>query len=132
LSQNKSKKQKSASKNPVQHAQHELHSHQHQLTNADANANAGAAKPSILERFPYETLLHVTSYLEPPALAHLAAVSSYFKGCIADDVVWKLALYSNILEIQPEREKDSPRAFLLRRIESTWRAEYIERFRALT
>jgi hypothetical protein len=81
---------------------------------------------------PYETLSHVTSYLDPPALANLSGVSSYFKEYLSDDVVWKLALFANLLDIRPEREKDSPRAFLLRRIESTWKAEYIERFRALT
>jgi hypothetical protein len=137
LSQNKSKKPKAFHKQTQSSAQHESanssshYSHRHQLTDADANAGAGRRK-SVLERMPYETLNHVTAYLDPPALANLSGVSSYFKHYLADDVVWKLALFANVLDIRPEREKDSARAFLLRRIESTWKAEYIQRFRALT
>lgn len=136
LSQNKSKKPKASPKQPQSSAQHEsanssLHSHCRQLKDADANSGTGQPK-SILERMPYETLSHVTSYLDPPALANLSGVSSYFKEYLADDVVWKLALFANVLDIRPEREKDSARAFLLRRIEFTWKAEYIQRFKALT
>lgn len=128
---NKSKKQKATPKNPRISAQHEsAHSNSSnpQLTDADVRA----ARRSILERFPYETLVHITSYLPPPALANLSAANSWLKDFLNDDVVWKLALFVNILGIRPEHEKESPRAFLLRRTESTWKTEYIERFQAFT
>jgi hypothetical protein len=80
---------------------------------------------------PYETLCHVASYLDPPSLAKLSAVNRYWHEFISDDVVWKLALFANILDISPEREHESPKAFLLRRLEPTWKAEYITRYNVL-
>jgi hypothetical protein len=35
------------------------------------------------------------------------------------------------LDILPEREHESPKAFLLRRLELTWKAEYITRYNVL-
>ena len=133
ISQNKSKKQKATSQNPRTSAQHESaisesSNPQHLLTDAELRT---AKRSSILQRLPYETLCHITSYLDPPALANLSAVSSWFKSFLGDDLVWKLALFANVLGIRPEDEKDSARAFLLRRTEATWKIEYIERFQAL-
>lgn len=86
---------------------------------------------SILHRFPYESLFHITSYLDPRSLSALGAVDRFLREYASEDVVWKLALYANVLGIQPEREQDSPRAFLLRRLETTWKGEYITRYSAL-
>ncbi|KIM29195.1 hypothetical protein M408DRAFT_68296 [Serendipita vermifera MAFF 305830] len=127
----KSKNQKATSQNARISAQHESaisKSSNSQLTDAIVRE----ARRSVLERFPYETLTHITSYLQPPALASLSAVSSWFKEYLSDDVVWKLALFANILGIHPEHQKHSSRAFLLRRTESTWKLEYIVRFQSIT
>ncbi|KAG8806526.1 hypothetical protein FRC17_004947 [Serendipita sp. 399] len=51
---------------------------------------------------------------------------------MADDVVWKLALCSSYLGIPPGQEHTSPRAFLLRRLETTWKNEYITRYNVLS
>jgi hypothetical protein len=91
----------------------------------------GDGRQSILHRFPYETLCHITSYLDPGSLLQLSDVDKYFKEYTSHDVVWKLALFANVLDIRPEYETKSTRAFLLRRIEKTWKQEYIKRYEIL-
>jgi len=140
LTSDKSKKQKlAARKKSETAAQHESSSHSGrnrrlQLTSADTDADAVPAvrTKSVLERMPFETLCHCVSYLDPPSLASLSGVSIYFREFLSDDLVWKLALFANLLDIRPECNQEvSSKAFLLRRIEPTWKAEYIERFRSL-
>ncbi|PVF96794.1 hypothetical protein CPB86DRAFT_708269 [Serendipita vermifera] len=92
----------------------------------------GRRTHSILHSFPYETLCHITSYLDPQSLVQLSMVDKYFKEYASNDLVWKLALFTNVLDIRPEYETKSTRAFLLRRLEKTWKLEYIKRHQALS
>ncbi|CAG8700784.1 12596_t:CDS:2, partial [Acaulospora colombiana] len=67
---------------------------------------------------------------ETPSM--LSMVDKYFKEYTSHDVVWKLALFTNVLDIRPEYETKSTRAFLLRRLEKTWKLEYIKRHQTLS
>jgi hypothetical protein len=130
--------QKKSSKLPVAKsqftsAQHESHhpDHQHQQQPGLDGPDSSNDYRSILHRAPYETLCHITAYLDPPSLGSLLQVDRYLRKCVSDDVMWRSALFFSVLGIHPERERDSPRRFLLRRLESTWKAEYITRYNVL-
>lgn len=136
--------QKKSSKLPVAKSQftsahYESHHQHHQppqrseLDSSDGASNFHGfnGSRSILHRTPYETLCHIIAYLDPPSLESLSQVDRYLRKCISDDVVWRSALFFSVLGIHPERERESPRRFLLRRLESTWKAEYIARYSML-
>lgn len=124
----KKSKHQTVAKNRQSSAQHVSNQPQSLSSSALLRGGDGA---TVFQLLPYETLCHISSYLDPPSLASLAAVNRYLHEFLSDDVVWKLALFANILDIRPEREHESPKAFLLRRLESTWKAEYITRYNSL-
>jgi len=121
----KKSKTSAVAKNRHFSAQH-VSSHYQSISSSALQGGTDGA--TVFQLLPYETLCHVASYLDPPSLAKLSAVNRYLHEFISEDVIWKLALFANILDIHPEREHESPTAFLLRRLEPTWKAEYICRY----
>jgi hypothetical protein len=77
---------------------------------------------------PYESLTHCTSYLEPPTLLYLSLVNRHFYEHVANDLTWLYAFNLHFLGIGPEVTPLGSGALLLRRTESTWRKEYINRY----
>ena len=83
----------------------------------------------ILILVPSETLTAITSYLDPPSLFVLAVVNIYLNGHVKDDNTWRRAFFCQFLGIGPENDLDDNKALLLRRTESSWRNEFIVRYK---
>ncbi|KAG6908806.1 hypothetical protein DXG01_003253 [Tephrocybe rancida] len=92
--------------------------------------NHGTPDNRILLEIPPETLTGITSYLDPPSLFSLARVHSRLASHVKNDNIWHRAFVCQFLGISPESEiNDDAKSLMLRRSETTWRNEYIVRYR---
>ncbi|KAI0920221.1 hypothetical protein AcV5_010021 [Taiwanofungus camphoratus] len=104
-----------------------LHSHlnntaQHGINNHDSCS---------LLRIPSESLTHITSFLDPPALFALSRANRQLYDHVKDDNTWRRAYAHQSLGISPEsdfRDNNDDRALMLRREETTWRKEFVFRY----
>ena len=89
----------------------------------------GLPDSRLLLDVPSETLLGITSYLDPPSLLVLARVHVRLNQHVKDDNTWYRAFLCQFLGIGPESNiQDSKRNIMLRRSESTWKKEFIFRY----
>jgi hypothetical protein len=77
---------------------------------------------------PAESLTHITSYLTPPSLLTLATTCRSLYEHVKDDNTWLRAFLNQFLSISPERELENEKILPLRRMENTWRKEFILRY----
>ncbi|KAG6868475.1 hypothetical protein C0993_002240 [Termitomyces sp. T159_Od127] len=92
--------------------------------------NHGIPDSRILLGVPSETLTGITAYLDPPSLFSLAKVHSRLASHVKNDNTWHRAFVCQFLGISPESEiHDDVKGLMLRRSESTWRNEFIVRYR---
>ena len=95
----------------------------------------GIQHPRTLVRYPIlidvpaETLTCITSYLDPPGLLAIAQVNVYLNTHVTDENTWRRAFISQFLGIGPQLDFNSKHAVLLRRSETSWRNEFIVRYR---
>ena len=92
------------------------------------------APTDVLLSIPIESLTHVTCFLSPPDLLALARTCHQLNAHVADDNTWLRAYVYHYLGIAPESDLHSDAAFktaILRREESSWRKEFIQRYRLL-
>ncbi|KAG6850382.1 hypothetical protein H0H93_013937 [Arthromyces matolae] len=92
--------------------------------------NHGVPDNRILLDVPSETLTGITSYLDPPSLLSLARVHSRLAAHVKNDNTWHRAFVCQFLGISPESDiHDDVKSLMLRRSETTWRNEFINRYR---
>ena len=84
---------------------------------------------SILLDIPVESLTHVTSYLAPPALFALSRTCTRLYEHVKDDITWYRAFLTQVMGVRPEGHLDDGKAILLKRLEHTWREEFLMRYR---
>jgi len=76
---------------------------------------------------PGESLTHITSYLDVPALLNLSRVNKSLHEHINNDSTWYRALLCQFLGVSPESDLCGVQGITLRRTESTWRKELVYR-----
>jgi len=86
---------------------------------------------SLLHALPFETLTNVTAWLDPPSLLVLGLVDKYLKRYVDNDNVWQAAFLVHFLDVAPEEGTTNARMLLLRRVETSWKREYISRYKLL-
>ncbi|KAG8746952.1 hypothetical protein FRC12_014176, partial [Ceratobasidium sp. 428] len=81
---------------------------------------------SRLVQLPSELLTHLTAYLEPNALGTLASVCRALAAHVGQDNTWRCAFLCFFLGVppNPDARVNHPKLLLLRRGESSWRAEF--------
>ncbi|TCD62793.1 hypothetical protein EIP91_006411, partial [Steccherinum ochraceum] len=94
---------------------------------------ASQNRESTLFNIPAESLTHITSFLAPPALFALGRTNKQLHDHINDDNTWRRAYFCQFLGISPEDDLrdgaiDGGRSLMVRRIESTWKREYVHRW----
>ncbi|KAF8313309.1 uncharacterized protein EI90DRAFT_3159748 [Cantharellus anzutake] len=77
--------------------------------------------------------MHVTSTLDPKSFYSLSMANRALFEHVSNDRTWKIAFSVQFLGLEPESEIDDPKgkALLLRRIESSWKKEFIARWALL-
>lgn len=86
--------------------------------------------PSMLLRFPSESLTHITAFLDPDALFALSGTNRQLHAHVKDDNTWRRAYVYQFLRISPEsdlRDDEDRKTLMLRREETTWRREFVLR-----
>ena len=113
-------------------AQHVL-SHANYRLPVFRTGGLGSAKfvGSLLHALPFETLTNVTAWLDPPSLLVLGLVDKYLKRYVDNDNVWQVAFLAHFLDVAPEEGTTDARMLLLRRVENSWKREYISRYSLL-
>ena len=94
--------------------------------------HAASGPTDALLIIPSESLTHVTSFLAPPDLLALARTCHQLNAHVADDNTWLRAYVYRYLGIAPENDLHSDAAdktIMLRREESSWRKEFIQRYK---
>ena len=86
---------------------------------------------SLLHALPCETLTNVTAWLDPPSLLALGLVDKYLKRIVDSDSIWHTAFLAHFLHVAPEEWSMNGRMLLLRRVENSWKREYISRYKLL-
>jgi len=113
-------------------AQHVL-SHTNQRLPVFRTGGLGSSEfvGSLLHALPFETLTNVTAWLDPLSLLALGLVDKYLKRYVDNDSTWKTAFLVHFLDVAPEEWTINARMLLLRRIENSWKREYISRYKLL-
>lgn len=112
--------QKHAKFTTLQTAQH---GDRHQSRNSSSLSERG----SPLLDVPGESLTHITSYLDVPALLNLSRVNKSLHEHVDNDSTWHRALLCQFLEVSPESDPQGAQGLVLRRIASTWKRELVYR-----
>lgn len=76
---------------------------------------------------PGESLIHITSYLDVPALLNLSRVNKSLYEHVNNDSTWYRALLCQFLGVSPENDLQGVQSLVLRRTESTWKKELVRR-----
>ncbi|KNZ77303.1 F-box/WD repeat-containing protein pof10 [Termitomyces sp. J132] len=98
--------------------------------NQNQASHHGLSDSRILLGVPSETLTGITAYLNPPSLLSLAKVHSRLALHVKNDNTWHRAFVCQFLGISPESEiHDDVKSLMLRRSESSWRIEFIVRYK---
>lgn len=86
----------------------------------------------FLMSLPGESLTHITTYVDdPPSLFALSRVNRRLRDHIADDNTWYRVFAFHFLGIGPESDPQEEQKLLLRRTESTWKKEFVQRVQAI-
>ncbi|KAI0270695.1 hypothetical protein BC834DRAFT_862759 [Gloeopeniophorella convolvens] len=95
-------------------------------------AHYGPLNPSQLSSpllsLPSESLLHITSFLDPKSLEALAQIDRRLWELMRDDNTWRRAFVCQYLGIGPESPLDDVKALTLRLSGGTWRNELTRRY----
>lgn len=83
---------------------------------------------SVLLALPSESLTHVTSFLDPHSLLALAQVNKHLHEHVKDENTWHRAFVFQFLGVGAEGDTNGTESLMVRRMESTWRKEYIIRW----
>ncbi|KAF9502082.1 hypothetical protein BDN71DRAFT_1437521 [Pleurotus eryngii] len=103
----------------------------------DGSSHTDDALPSglmLLLDVPEESLLHITSYLEPPALLALGRVCKILSQHVKLDSTWLRAFATQCLAISPESDLKliEKKSLMLRRSpQQPWRDLFIARYKLL-
>ncbi|KAF9651975.1 hypothetical protein BDM02DRAFT_322142 [Thelephora ganbajun] len=76
---------------------------------------------------PGESLTHITSYLDVPALLNLSRVNRILREHVDKDSTWYRALLCQFLGVSPESDLQRVQSLVLRRTEQTWKRELVYR-----
>jgi F-box-like len=87
---------------------------------------------SFFLSIPGESLTHITTYVDDPSsLFALSRVNRRLRDHIADDNTWYRVFAFHFLGIGPESDPQEEQELVLRRTESTWKKEFVSRFRII-
>ncbi|KAJ6625814.1 hypothetical protein B0H10DRAFT_2000803 [Mycena sp. CBHHK59/15] len=99
------------------------------LSNKSAHSTTNSQHGLLLLHIPPESLIHITSNLDPRSLLALAQVNTSLSRHVKDDHTWHRAFVYQLLRIGPETDLHNTRCLLLRRAHSgSWRQEFILHF----
>ena len=107
------------------------HPHARQHGNHAHGHDAASGARHVLLSLPSESLTHITSFLEPPALLVLAQTCKQLHAHVADDNTWRRAFVYQYLGIAPETDlchDAGNKTLMLRREAGSWRKEFILRY----
>jgi len=104
-----------------------LQTAQHGDLHQNRNSSSLPERGTPLLGVPGESLTHITSYLDVPALLNLSRVNRSLHEHVDNDSTWYRALLCQFLGISPEGDPDGGQSITLRRTESTWRKELVYR-----
>jgi WD40 repeat protein len=122
---------------PSQHYKHRLnnnHKHPRLRTHPTHHGKhqSSSADSSLLLGLPSESITHVTSYLDPPALFTLSQTCQAFYRHINDDNTWRRAFFCQFLHTSPEDMIQDDfvhtNSLMLRRSEGSWQKEFVCRW----
>ena len=91
------------------------------------NSSSLPARGTPLLDVPGESLTHITSYLNVPALLNLSRVNKSLHEHVNNDSTWYRALLCQFLGVLPESDSRGIQSLVLRRTESTWKKELVYR-----
>jgi hypothetical protein len=134
---NRISEQKSLNKSPLKSqiansAQHVLpHANYRLLAFRTGGLGSSEFVGSLLHALPFETLTNVTAWLDPPSLLALGLVDKYLKRYVDNDNIWQAAFLAHFLDVAPEEGTTNARMLLLRRVENSWKREYISRYKLI-
>ena len=100
---------------------------QHGILHRNRNSSSLPERRTPLLGVPGESLTHITSYLDVPALLNLSRVNKTLHEHINDDSTWYRALLCQFLGVSPESDLQEVQSIVLRRTESTWKKELVYR-----
>ena len=100
-----------------------LQTAQHGDLHRNRNHSSLPERGAPLLDVPGESLTHITSYLDVPALLNLSRVNKSLHGHVKNDSTWYRALLCQFLGVSPESDFQGIQRLLLRRVESTWKKE---------
>lgn len=77
---------------------------------------------------PSETLTQIAASLDPKSLLALGQVNRQLRDHVSDDHTWGIAFKAQFLKLSPETEPSQTDLLLLRRSETSWRKEFLNRW----
>ena len=94
--------------------------------------NFDSSSRCFIMDIPGESLTHITTYVDDPSsLFALSRVNRRLRDHLADDNTWYRVFVFHFLGIGPEFTHNEEKALTLRRTESTWKKEFIQRFKTI-
>ena len=100
---------------------------QHGDLHWNRNSSSLPERGAPLLDVPGESLTHITSYLDVPALLNLSRVNKSLHEHVNNDSTWYRALLCQFLGVSPESDLQGIQSLVLRRTESTWKKELVYR-----
>jgi len=85
-------------------------------------------RASFLLSLPFESLTHITSFLDPLSLLALGKVNKQLYRHIKDDNTWHRAFLCQFLGIMPESDLQDVRCLTFRHSAATWKRDYISSY----
>ena len=104
-----------------------LQTAQHGDLHRNRNSSSLSERGAPLLDVPGESLTHITSYLDVPALLNLSRVNKSMHEHVNNDSTWYRALLCQFLGVSPESDPRGVQSLILRRTESTWKKELVHR-----
>ena len=104
-----------------------LQTAQHGNLHRSRNSSSLPGRGTFLLDVPGESLTHITSYLDVPALLNLSRVNKSLHKHVDSDSTWYRALLCQSLGVSPENDLQGVQGIVLRRTESTWKKELVYR-----
>ncbi|KAF8882807.1 hypothetical protein BD779DRAFT_1444511 [Infundibulicybe gibba] len=117
------------SQNPETHNHSKFQKSRKSKQNHLPHDGFGSSNICYLSFIPAEVLTGITSHLNPPDLFTLSQTSNAIYQHVKDDNTWRSAFLCQLVGIRPESDAQSDENVLLvRRLESSWRAEFIQHY----
>ena len=104
-----------------------LQTAQHGDLHRSSNSSSLQERRTPLLDVPGESLTHITSYLDVPALLILSRVNKSLHEHVENDSTWCRAFLYQFLGVSPESDLQGVQSLVLRRTESTWKRELVHR-----